>query len=631
MKKLSTLLIAFTMAFAVISFVPAKADTAAVDLSQESETIYVYDASADGYTCDYSSNVIPIYYVFAGALDEAGAESLLSEMGIADNLHEWAATVKVITPLNGETYTQEDADAFIVTLGAAVSNAKVIGVDEGATFVNNYISQECYAIAGIMTYGGEMVEGLDYNVCVPAYLSNATQTAIDYYVQANEATLVSENVYANSDDSLQKVVVGNDASLAEAFANAWENIFSKNYRQHNETTEFYMSSAATQTDPYLLIGIADYDELGIIYNTYYSQPLNGEGEYTWFEYIPEATMSMEEGSVALIVTLHGNGNDARIQGETTGWVELAAQENFIVVSPEWQDTVTDSETGEVGPNFFNCDGLEGDKLIEWIEMLEEKYPQIDTSRIYITGLSAGGSASSLYAAKYSDVFAAAGAVSAPGIDKEELAEIAENYDGGEVAYMYICGDHDFFGMIPVDGSSTNSFQVGENLYLQNVDSNVSMFSFIQSYQKINGLEVSETYDMSLNEYYGIALENEQWITLGVKDTLEGTLSNENGVIMKFAAIKYQAHWNYKPEAEYLWEFFENYQRDTETGELIHVNSNTKTDSTETPNTGTTDSGTTETAIPNTGVYGASPVYVGGMAAAALACAYLVVDKKRKNK
>ncbi|MCD7948948.1 MAG: hypothetical protein LUG12_01630 [Erysipelotrichaceae bacterium] len=565
-----------------------------IDLTQESDTIYSYDAADDGYTSDYSSTITPIYYVFGGVLNEAGAETLLSGLGIVENLQYWAATVKVITPINGKSYDQEDADAFIETLGAAVSNAKVIGVDDGATFVNNYISQECYAIAGIMTYGGEMDEGLDYNVAVPAYLSNATQIAIDYYIQANDATEVSENVYENSDDSLQRVVVGSDATLAEAFANAWDNIFSKNYRQHNETTEFYMSSATTQTDPYLLIGIADYDALGIIYNTYYSEPLNGEGEYTWFEYVPEATMDMEDGSVPLVVTLHGNGNDARIQGETTGWVELAAEENIIVVAPEWQDIVYDSSTGEPGPNFFNCDGLEGDKLIEWIEMLEEKYPQIDTSRIYITGLSAGGSASSLYGAKYSDVFAAVGAVSAPGLDKEELAEIAETYDGGDVAYMYICGDHDFFGMIPVDGSSTNSYQVGENLYLQMVDSDVAMFSFIQSYQKINGLEVSETYDMSLNEYYGIELDDEQWITLGVKDTLEGTLSNDNGVIMKFAAIKDQAHWNYKPEAAYLWAFFENYQRDTETGELIYVNSDDSTDTTTSSDTTTTPSDTTDT-------------------------------------
>ena len=92
--------------------------------------------------------------------------------------------------------------------------------------------------------------------------------------------------------------------------------------------------------------------------------------------------------------------------------------------------------------------------------------------------------------------------------------------------------------------------------------------------------------MSLNEYYGIRLDNEQWIKLGVKDTLEGTLSNENGVIMKFAAIKDQAHWNYKPEAQYMWNFFKNYQRDTQTGELIRVDKNNNDKNDDKTNTST---------------------------------------------
>jgi len=207
-------------------------------------------------------------------------------------------------------------------------------------------------------------------------------------------------------------------------------------------------------------------------------------------------------------------------------------------------------------------------LIEWIDMLEKKYPQIDKTRIYVTGLSAGASASSLYAAKYSKVFAAAGAVSGPGVDKTELLELADKYEGGEVPYLYICGDHDFFGMIPVDGSSPYQFHITPDFTINMADPNVSMFEFIQAYQKINGLKVSKTYDLSLNEYYGVALDNQEWTKLGDKDMLEGTLSNDNGIIMKLAAIKNHAHWNYKPEAEYIWNFFKNYARDTETGELI---------------------------------------------------------------
>ena len=95
-----------------------------------------------------------------------------------------------------------------------------------------------------------------------------------------------------------------------------------------------MASAKQYTDPYLLINIPNFKELKINYNPHYNESLNGEGQYTWFEYIPQSTLKMENGSVPLVVSLHGNGNDARLQGETTGWPELAAKENFMVVAPE---------------------------------------------------------------------------------------------------------------------------------------------------------------------------------------------------------------------------------------------------------------------------------------------------------
>ena len=123
-------------------------------------------------------------------------------------------------------------------------------------------------------------------------------------------------------------------------------------------------------------------------------------------------------------------------------------------------------------------------------------------------------------------------------------------------------------MIPVDGSSRNSFQVEEGVFIQDVDPAANMFSFIQSYQKINGLEVQADYDMSVNEYYGVKGSEQKQIMLGEKEALETNISNDKGLVMRLTAIKNQAHWNYKPEAEYIWDFFKNFARNTETGELI---------------------------------------------------------------
>ena len=58
------------------------------------------------------------------------------------------------------------------------------------------------------------------------------------------------------------------------------------------------------------------------------------------------------------------------------------------------------------------------------------------------------------------------------------------------------------------------------------------------------------------------------VTLGDKEMYTGTLSNDKGVMIELAAVKDLAHWNYAPEAEYVYDFFKNYSRDLETGELI---------------------------------------------------------------
>ncbi|MBQ0065570.1 MAG: poly(3-hydroxybutyrate) depolymerase [Firmicutes bacterium] len=527
--------------------------------NEEFKNVLSYTSSTP---IDYSNVVYPVFYVFAGQKSEEEAEKLVQELGIGSVVDTWAGSVNVVSPLDGKGYSEKDAESFVELLGPATSNIKVIGLDDGATFVNEYLREKLYPVAGVMTYGGEMSKEATEGCAIPAYLSNPDDKALSYFVAANEATEVGEGVYENKENPLQKVVVGKEETAKEAFKNAWETVFSKNYRQHNSLTEFYNANAKDITSDYELIGIADYEALGIQYEAHYNEPLNGEGEYTWFEYIPTSTLEKENGSVPLVVALHGNKNDARLEGDSTGWPELASKEQFMVVAPEWQAYVVEGGSTEKQPNYFECDGLQDEKLIEWIDMLKEKYPQIDSSRVYVTGLSAGASASTLYGAKYSNVFAAVGAVSGPGVDKVELAEIAEKYDGGEVPYLYVCGDHDFFGMLPVDLSSKYSFPIDldNGVYIQHVDPNVDMFSFIQSYQKINGLEVSEKYDLKKNEFYGVQLDNQEWIKLGTKDALEGTLSNKNGVVIKLAGVKNLAHWNYKPEAEYIWNFFKQYSR-----------------------------------------------------------------------
>ena len=525
---------------------------------------YYYNAYEDGFTPTRADVVIHTYYIFAGSKTQEEANKIVEELNMINNLEQWGAQVYVVNPLNEEGYGNDDKEAFIDLVGIGVKNVKVIGIDEGSTFVNNYISQSCYFVAGMMLYGGEINENLEKNDVVPAYLSNSNENVQAFYKHINEATEEENSdkytIYRNKDNSLQAVAVSSkEEDLSEAFNNAWESIFSQNYRQHNDISEFYNLSARDVTDSYDLIEIPIFEDLDISYNQMIDESVTGmSGKYTWFEYVPNSINESENESVPLIVNLHGNQNDPRLQGDSTGWPELAAKENFIMVAPEWQDK-------EV--NFFGCDGLGEEGVMNLIKDLKVKYPQIDPSRIYLTGLSIGGAESFLLGAKYSDVFAAVGIVAGVNVFAEEVAEISENYTGGEVPLLYICGDHDFFQMIPVDGSSQYGTQYLYGDQVWDEDENTHIFSSLQAYQKINGLEVTEM-DMSKNEYYGIGLDNQQWTKLGDKDMYTGTLSNENGVVMELAAVKDLAHWNYKPEAEYIWNFFKNYERNIENGELI---------------------------------------------------------------
>ena len=197
-----------------------------------------------------------------------------------------------------------------------------------------------------------------------------------------------------------------------------------------------------------------------------------------------------------------------------------------------------------------------------------KYPQIDRSRVYVTGLSAGGAHSFYMGLAYSNVFAAAAPISGVNAMDDEIAQL-DLSQVHEIPLLYICGDHDYFQMIPVDGSSPYgmSLLTDGQVSMWADDPHTHIWSAIQAYRTVNGLPLTEM-DMTANPYYGIALDDQRWVALGDKEMYTGTLSNDKGVMIELAAVKDLAHWNYAPEAEYVYDFFKNYSRDLETGELM---------------------------------------------------------------
>lgn len=207
-----------------------------------------------------------------------GANELVSSLGMADEVQKWAGTVFVVNPLDGSGYGEKDLGAFLelVNSQGPAMNVKVVGIEDGGTFVNNYVSQKCYFVSGMFVYNGEMEEGLDYLVPVPVYLTGDNQTAVEYYTKANEG------------EKLAVVETGTEGDQGTAFENAWDKVLSKTYRIYNWTTEFYSSNIMDHNTPYELTEIVDFDALGIKYITCKDEKVSGmDGAYTWFEYVPE--------------------------------------------------------------------------------------------------------------------------------------------------------------------------------------------------------------------------------------------------------------------------------------------------------------------------------------------------------
>lgn len=540
----------------------------AIELRKDKDTgWYTWTSARKSARADL---LTPNYYIFAGQLSLEEADQLVAELDMQEAADTWGSSIAVIVPKNGKEYTAEDVKAFETALShAPIKNVKLIGIDEGATFINNEIADHANYVAGMLLIGGEMAEDKTVDQAIPVYLVNASEKAKAFYEEANGQEGLRQD--------LQQVITAEDENNAQAFANACAKIFTRNYRAHNDVTEFYNLPALADKENTLeyqfeLSETPDLAALNVTYNEKVHQSIEGlEGsDYAWFEYLPAETLEAAEKSVPLVVSLHGNQNDPRLQGDTSGWIEEAAKEKFMVVSPEYQTAEQNAYFTQEGNTdiYGKVEGMKEEGFMKLIEQLQKTYPQIDPSRIYVTGLSQGGAMTSLLGLKHSDTFAAAASVSGVNAYHEEIEDIQADYDGMKIPYLYLCGDHDFFQMIPVDGSSKHgtSELFGDSVWAN--DENVHIYSIITGYQSANGLVTAEM-DMEKDPWFGIAFDETSETTLGGHTMHVGRLLDEEGhTLMELNAIEDQAHWNNKAEAEYIWNFFSQYARDTETGELV---------------------------------------------------------------
>ena len=129
---------------------------------------------------------------------------------------------------------------------------------------------------------------------------------------------------------------------------------------------------------------------------------NNPASLSMFAYIPPSINLSQP--CPLVIALHGCSQTALACSQETGWNDIADKNNFIVLYPE-QNLLNNSS------NCFNWftlsnqqrGGAEPTSIVSMINYMKNNFP-IDSNKIYVSGLSAGGAMASIMMACYPEIF-----------------------------------------------------------------------------------------------------------------------------------------------------------------------------------------------------------------------------------
>lgn len=491
-----------------------------------------------------SYNFTPAFFIYPDAkLDKEGAEKMLAELDIQPLLDANYGTAMVINP-TGDKYTEADFEVFekLFNMFRGPGNLKVVGLGGGATFVNQVIAPRAgNQIADILTVGGK--PGKEAKP-VPAYVAGKGAAKV---AKAYQKAL-------NADEPLLQVVVNPDAkaSLKTILEDAWKQVLGCNYRYNNYQHTHYEGAKLGEYGSYELEPYLDCEALGMK-RIIVEQPTGKDTKWLWYEYWPQELLEgAPEKSIPVMVLLHGNMNDPRTQAETSGFIQVAAEDRFFVVEMEWQGS----------PN-YQAMGHDGIETV--LYQLFAKYPQLDPSRVYAEGLSAGSITATALGIKKSHVFAAVGGHSGgifggpfKGYTPFEplWAEATQKRGAVEMPYCSVLGTADnVVPYIKPDNWKNNNYLNAWN-----------------AYEQMNGMEVVSELDFSADPVFAQKLEDRETIVTNKGDgiTVEtGQLYKGSVPLIKIVAVMDYGHWNFQPTARIMWDYFKQFRRDPETKKLIY--------------------------------------------------------------
>jgi hypothetical protein len=559
-------------------------------------TTYVYRSAGmyTGLSAAYRMNTNILVYTDQAFDSKDAALAYLQSMGLTDIIEQARGSVVLVTPADpaagfgsADQYAYYQLQSAMCNLGYTVKDGDntnyyadntyyggltyryLIGVDGGATFLNNYVASTydyITRIAGLLLIGGDMTRIYDVASFVPTYLVNPTDEVVQKYKDANEVdawgTEGDVNYYFNQAQPLQKVYVAyqDPVDLAATVKNVYENMFVKALRNASVKANLYTASTEYSgykwnQAPYSLSArnaIVDGKTSDGLYVTRhkedrFSQYATDTGEYveSWVEVLPEEVLNntAPAGSVPLILANHGAGDDPIQFLDEMDWLTIAGDERLAIIAP--YHTVS---FGVVGYNIL-CDALPA-----MVEYMLETYPALDPSRVYVTGYSMGGGSTNRAICSAPELFAAAvpQAALAYKATDEQAAQFAE-YD---IPVLLTTSTYDSY---IVNDKSLNDTSINELFDYQGV---------LNQYLTFNEMEPIQ-FDFDTYRYFGAKADIYTETTLNNEYTNRmWLLCNDEGIPMVGLSVTdFLPHGLYQEYGDIAWNFMKHYSRNQETGAI----------------------------------------------------------------
>ncbi len=561
-------------------------------------TTYVY-RSARMFT-DMSAaarmNTNILVYTDKSFENKDAALAFLKDLGLTDIIGKAFGSVVLVTPIDKEkgfgiadqtAYYQLQSAMFNVGYSTRVERKLsyyadsayyggvtyryLIGLDGGATFINNYISSTfdyITRVAGVLVVGGDMERIRVVASFVPSYLVNAPDDVIGKYRAANATdawgTQGDLKYYFNRAQPLQRVITasGNNPDIPFIVRDAYDRLFTKALRVpvvksnlHTASTPYadynWNSAPYSLGERNAIMDGVTVDKVHVVEHQEdrFKDMVSATGEYldTWYELLPEEVKNntAPAHSVPLVLANHGGGDDPLQYLDEIGMMRLAGKKRIAVVAPFHS----------------NATNILSDVLPELVRYMLDTYPALDPSRVYGTGYSMGGRATLAALGGNARLFAAA--VPQGAVTYLATEDQAKQYADTDIPILFTTSTYDFH----MD-EATLALRLSYYFGMKAITFDYT--TLINHYLGYNGIDPVQfdfaAYPMSGfkgDAYERVMLNNEY-------ATHTWTIHNGDGVPMVGLNVtEFLPHGLYQEYAGIFWDFAKHYSRNHETGEIAY--------------------------------------------------------------